>query len=373
MSTSYDGSRSDSAAAWSEMLGALGESGESICARDAAADGLETAEGFRFLTRLYVATAEMFLENGDRSRPAFTRLMTPTRKFFGDNPDTIYDYAPLSGRQRFRIKGTRGACLYLSFCVYGGAFAGQGQNRIVSNIADSEMEIAEDGTFEIILSAEEQPGNWLRLEPDATSIVARQYFHDRGREAPATYTIERIGSSGTPDPLSDSGVADRLRSMGTFVRFAAGASSRVAAVVASRPNEFTLNSNESVTAFFPTPDNEYVAGWYRLGRDEALLVEGTPPRARYWSATLMNRWMESLEYRYHPISINDAHARLEPDGSFRLVVAHADPKVPNWLDTAGHREGYILLRSLQSEAPVSPPRCRVVPFKDVSEQRSGFE
>ena len=36
-----------------------------------------------------------------------------------------------------------------------------------------------------------------------------------------------------------------------------------------------------------------------------------------------------------------------------LVVAHCDPGVPNWLDTAEHREGFLTPRWAYSETP--PP------------------
>jgi hypothetical protein len=44
-----------------------------------------------------------------------------------------------------------------------------------------------------------------------------------------------------------------------------------------------------------------------------------------------------------------------------VVVAHRDPEVANWLDTAGHSEGPIILRCVRTKtAPV--PDTRVVPF-----------
>jgi hypothetical protein len=47
------------------------------------------------------------------------------------------------------------------------------------------------------------------------------------------------------------------------------------------------------------------------------------------------------------------------------VVAHRDPGVANWLDTAGHSEGPIILRCVRTEtAPV--PTTRVVPMADVA-------
>ena len=69
--------------------------------------------------------------------------------------------------------------------------------------------------------------------------------------------------------------------------------------------------------------------------------------------------MESLDYRYHPIHYNKHTTRYRPDGSFRLVVAAADPGVPNWVDTAGHARGTMGLRWVKADAHPQP-RARVV-------------
>ena len=51
---------------------------------------------------------------------------------------------------------------------------------------------------------------------------------------------------------------------------------------------------------------------------------------------------------------------FEPDGSFKLVVAHRDPGMPNWLDTAGHREGVVFCRWLQSQELPEQPTSQVI-------------
>jgi len=35
---------------------------------------------------------------------------------------------------------------------------------------------------------------------------------------------------------------------------------------------------------------------------------------------------------------------LEPDGRVRFVLAHGSTPHPNWLDTGGHREGFLTFR-----------------------------
>ena len=48
----------------------------------------------------------------------------------------------------------------------------------------------------------------------------------------------------------------------------------------------------------------------------------------------------------------------------RAVIAHEDPGVANWLDTAGHGAGPVILRCVRTEtAPI--PATRVVKLADV--------
>jgi hypothetical protein len=67
--------------------------------------------------------------------------------------------------------------------------------------------------------------------------------------------------------------------------------------------------------------------------------------------------MESLDYRHHRISVNKHSARLDADGGATIVVAHRDPRRPdwpNWLDTTGHGCGTLCLRWVGASHPVHP-------------------
>ncbi len=81
-----------------------------------------------------------------------------------------------------------------------------------------------------------------------------------------------------------------------------------------------------------------------LTPDEALMIEVLPPECDAWNFQLNNHWMESLDYRYHNISINKHSATYEPDGKIRVVVSHQDPGLPNWIETAHHTEGTMCWR-----------------------------
>ena len=53
----------------------------------------------------------------DPSAPRFQRLVTPSRKLLGDNPDTIYFEAPVSADYEYRVTGETMGATYLSISV----------------------------------------------------------------------------------------------------------------------------------------------------------------------------------------------------------------------------------------------------------------
>jgi hypothetical protein len=106
--------------------------------------------------------------------------------------------------------------------------------------------------------------------------------------------------------------------------------------------------------------------WYRIGGDQVLKVRGTAPKARYWSLCLYNAWMESLDYEHHTVALNGSQITMEGD-TFDVVLAHRDPKRPNWLDTTGHHAGYLLLRALLPEGDLPIPTVTVMYERELSD------
>jgi hypothetical protein len=324
-------------------------------------DELGVAEGYRHLTHLLGYALDLYVE-GDPERPSFTPLASPTRKMLGDNVDSLYHFAPLRGDRRYRIRGRRGNEVYLSFCIYGGKPDGEWSERVVANVSQRDLTFAADGSFEIVLSPAAHTGNCVRLDPDAVCVITRQYFTDRHTIRAAEFEIEALDPE-PPAPLSDALLARRLRAAATFIR----------ETIAITPLPGSLPPNLLGPAMpwnpqqpgWGTPDNIYSLGLFRLEPDEALVISGRSPRCAYWGAQLWNRYMQSLDYRYHRVSINREQIIFEPDGSFRIVLAHRDPGVPNWLDTAGHREGIVFCRWLQAEALPEQPTSAVVRLADL--------
>jgi hypothetical protein len=365
--------------AWSELLGSLADAAKTVTGTTGAANPLERAEGFRYLTRLLAAGLEMHLERADPARPSFTRMLSPIRKFLGDNPDVLYEFVPLDGRLRYRVRGRRGSELYLAFCVYDRA--ADGATKLGANLSDAQLRFEPDGSFEVELAPERPAGavNWLRLGPEAASMIARQYFHDPRVATPARLEIEALPEAPPPGPFGEVELAQRLAAVAHFVRETSELSAALSifaglnpaprdgaehsalqvvggVVQGERPSARELVQHldpRIVAGHLPTPDIAYTGAWWRIGPDEAVVAEGTPPRCRYWSLQTFNRWFESPDYRYRRVALNDSQAAVAPDGSFRAVIAARDPGVPNWLESAGHEEGHLVFRALLAEGPPS--------------------
>jgi hypothetical protein len=110
--------------------------------------------------------------------------------------------------------------------------------------------------------------------------------------------------------------------------------------------------------------NVYAGGVFDLGLDEALVIEATVPvEPAYSGFHLSNLWGESLDYANHQSSLNGFQAEPDDDGVVRYVVAHADPGVPNWLDTTGLKEGFLSFRWTYSREPEHLPEIVVSTVK----------
>jgi hypothetical protein len=351
--------------AWRAFCAALTAAGDVIL-RDASPDDpLDRAEGFRYLSRLTRLALEKFVEHADPEHPRFYRLSHETAKIGCDNPDSFYQNAEIRGAREYRLRGTRGSVAYLGLGTYYGAYGGSGRSGCSGYLEADDLEIDADGRFEIALSCDRRPGNWLPMEPDTSMLIVRQNFLDRASEAPATLEIECVGGDPTPAPLSPTRLGTALDDAGRFVLGTASLFADWAEGFAAAPNTLRPMDPKVTGGAHGDPNIFFYMGYWALRPDEALSIELTPPPCEYWNLQLNNHWMESLDYRYHRIHVNKHTAVARPDGSVRIVVAHADPGVDNWLDTAGHARGTLGLRWVKATAHPAP-HTQVTKLRDVA-------
>jgi hypothetical protein len=103
-----------------------------------------------------------------------------------------------------------------------------------------------------------------------------------------------------------------------------------------------------------------------LGPEEALVIRGRWPNCRFANVSLWNRHMQTLDYTNRRVSLNRKQTVSEKDGSFRMVIAHRDPGLPNWLDTEGRGFVMAFWRFMLPEGDVETPAAEVVPFSAIA-------
>lgn len=396
---SAEASQAELRAAWIDMIDALNRARDAVDSAElhappVTAQGL--ADGYRYLLGFVFSGIERaFFEDPDY--PYFRRAIQPQDKATIDNADALYLSASIDGAKNYRVTvrlaDRAKAPQYIIFeahSVYAGdtgslAELGPG-GRVVTGLLDtSDVAVDDDGRFEILLAPQrpvDYSGNFIATaKPDgadgtttARFLIARMLFHDWEHEVSPDLHIVQIGHEGThPAPIDPTTAAKNIRRVGTIVENQMRFWNEFYDVILEAHGDkngdgFTLmprnDLNQPALANLAMgggqSTNVYSGGVYDLQPDEALLIEVVVPvEPAYMGFHLSNLWGESLDYANHTCSLNGFQSEPDPDGTVRYVVAETDPGVPNWLDTVGHRCGFLTLRWTYSTAPPELPKATV--------------
>lgn len=356
--------------AWEEFCDTLKAAGAALNFPGAPHDALNQAEGYRYLTRLTRAGLMAFVEHADPKAPVLHRVVHETVKMGADNPDNYYQTASISGEYEYRIRGKRNSVKYLGFGTQAGHYGQGGGMPPTGYLEASALDIDEDGNFTICLSCHPQKKNWLPMTRATGCLIVRQTFLDRDNEQPADLTIERVGDDNiararggniecarggnAPAVFTPKMLDDGLKSASTLVAGAALLFAKWARDFQQHSNQLPMFDPAVSNAAGGDPNIVYYHSHWALAPDEALVIEVTPPVCEHWNFQLNNYWMESLDYVHFRIHTNKHLAVYQADGSVRIVVAHQDPGVANWIHTVGHECGTMCFRWIRAQAHPQP-------------------
>lgn len=336
----------------------------------------DVAEGYRALLHFLDVAIRLYFE-GDPDHPDFQPIVTPTIKIQGDNPDALYFYTRIRGDRNYRIRGRRVGEVYLSFTVHSGDGNGGWATGVDAARNTKEIQFAADGSFELLVGPQVDAAKGLRTGPHSQEIVTRHYFEQpvSAQLDPAlrpVLSIEALDADAPAAAPSDAGIARRIGAATNFllantVQRPRPDPSRMPAWFSMIPNQLGKPQrwSDKDGGGLGAVDNAYSAGRFVLAPDQALVIEGRLPQCIFANVVLWNRYLQSFDYRYRRISLNRRQIQLEQDGSYRIVVAHSDPGVPNWLSTEGRPNGTLYWRFLLPEGDIEAPRTKVVAFADV--------
>lgn len=354
-------------AAWALFCDRLKQAG-TFAFKDAnPANPLQRADAFRFLTQNLGQAFDLALETQDPAFPQIHWFTTPTMKLGGDVADFTYRQAWVSGRHAYRITGKRGTARWLNVTVQGprpDAIPGTGWPSLHEpfgdipecNILGTQIETDADGRFELFIGGEQRERNWLPLTTASRKLFIREAF-DAWGETPTQLTIERVGMA-EPRPLpSPDRMIEAMDWAGDFVT----------GLMEQWPEHSWLTSggicDPASRNTFPAAKGANDASdakrgrmaahmVWRLAPDEALVVE-MDMHAGFWIFGMGGALMGSLDFLHRPVSYTPARTKVDADGVVRLVIAHDDPGVHNWLDTQGFSDGNLTYRNLLTQNPAT--------------------
>ena len=315
----------------------------------------DIAEGYRNMLHILKRGIDLFMET-DPEKPVFKRLQRTDCKTQGDCPDTIYYHTRVNSNAEFLIKGQRTTEAYLSFTLY------QSEDRVWSSGVSSEinhhdMEFDEDGNYEIWVSPQKKPGNWLQSDGLSDQLMVRQYF-EHSTPAGGNLELEQY----RPRILNDSETSSSQqfnaehigRSLDQISKYMEQMTyGKVDISSPDKPSWFSTIPNiigkpaiwqPSGSGGNGAPDVAYAAGFFSLKPGETLKIFGKMPSCDYASVLLTNRYLQSLNYCESQIILNRSNMEIAEDGSFDIYVSDERPEDGNWLDTEGRASGIVYFR-----------------------------
>jgi hypothetical protein len=289
-------------------------------------------------------SAAVWSSNSNPLRPkaiCITRLehevagrRVPGSRWGIDNPDSVYRVIPVSGEERYVIRGQ------------------VGRNRMVENyftlwdpnmrsldvLNGSTMEVGPDGAFEITVGPTRESANHITTTPDAQELYIRDVLLDWGRDDPNAFTVERVGGAGPAWSVDEQAerTADLMAHFADFTGKLAHGAYKLPV------NRFSLGWTADHSGGLR--NQVYVMGRYELGDDEAFVVDVSDGGAAYFTVPLGNKWGTTLDVLDRTGSLNKAQSVRNADGTYTFVISAADPGAHNWIDTGGLPEGLLTLR-----------------------------
>lgn len=343
-------------AAWGDFCDRLKAAGRQAFKDLNATSGTQRADALRFLTQNLGQAFDLALETRDPRYPSIHAFCGPTRKLGGDCADFTYQQAWIDGTSTYRITGTRGSAPFFNITVQGARPTGP---QVLhepfgdvpeANVFGHQLTVEPDGTFELYIGGPQRGPNWLPTTPASRKLFIRQGF-DGWDERPGQLRIERVDMD-SPKPVPTAAtMVDAFAWAGDFVTglmtswpefpFTYGG------VDSEHPNTFPATDATAADAKRGrTAANMY----WELGPDEALIVEFDAHEG-LWMVTNMGAFFTSMDFLYRPVSYTPSRSATDADGKVRLVLAHDDPGVHNWVDTQGFERGNLTYRHMLDGEP----------------------
>lgn len=255
-----------------------------------------------------------------------------------DNPDSVYRVIPISGDERYVIRGrVPHPRLSENYFTLWDAHMGT-----VDVLDGKSLHVDAEGNFEISVDCDEKGDrpDHVRSSPKAVEFYIRDVIMDWARERPNMLSIERLGGppKNPPRTLEEktaAAIAMLRKNVDNTMRWNAQALDKPA-----NGFDFTIDRDSDGAL----RNQIYVMGHFRLADDEVLVIDVGLGGADYFLAPITNWWGTTNDIVHRTSSLNLNQLQRNADGTLTLVVSRHDPGVHNWLDPCDMPEGILTLR-----------------------------
>ncbi len=373
--------------AWEDFCDTLKAAGSIVIRETPDGDPQDRVEGFRYLTRMMLmANARVIEQRTPGTRPQRIGIIPPPMQggMGVQSPNQDHIVQAVNPKYRYRITGTAGD-VYTHLSAWSPPVPDDVGATAVGLDAEDHLEVFNpnmaltphtayladfadaDGTVDFVLSVEEpEDGSaWMSMAPTTRELMGRVVYDDRNTQTRPRLQIQCLDEHPRPLTPEPEDMAVRLAVAAQLVLGLQSDYGGWTRDLLTRENQ-TRYTKEWYERIGGSPDDRiFEFGYWRVPPSKALVIEFEEPQAQHWNFQLCNHWMENLANYATGEGYIDKENAVRDGSIVRIVVAHSDPGVPNWIEPVTHDHGVMGARFVR---PATEPRvsCRLVDLKNLA-------